>query len=192
LREMPRTGDGNFSHDRLISRYNEDLANDLGNLVNRSIGMLQRYCNGVVPNATEHRNENLRSLGDSLTERIAKGLDEFDFRAAIAAIWDLVTAANKHVEETKPWELAKGAKNGDETATAKLDAVLADLIESIRIAGASLTPFIPQGAGRIRTQLGLENDVTAADLAWTDSLAGTIIPAASPVFPRIELEPIQT
>jgi methionyl-tRNA synthetase len=188
LREMPRTGDGNFSHDRLISRYNEDLANDLGNLVNRSIGMLQRYRGGVVPEATEYRNENLRRIGDGLFDSISEGLDTFDFRAAILSIWELVSTANRYVEEQKPWELAKAAKNGDETAAAKLDAVLADLIESIRLAGASLTPFIPQGADRIRTQLGIESQAGIEDLAWTDSLTGATIPAPSPVFPRIEVE----
>jgi methionyl-tRNA synthetase len=191
LREMPRTGDGNFSHDRLIARYNEDLANDLGNLVNRSIGMLQRYRGGVVPEAAEHRNGNLRGLGDALYRKVEAALDTFDFRLAILSIWELVSAANKHVEETKPWELAKAAKNGDDTAAAWLDAVLADLIESIRLLGAFLTPFVPQGAARIRTQLGIDADPSIDDLRWADALAGETTPAASPVFPRIEVEPVE-
>jgi len=188
LREMPRTGDGNFSNDRLIGRYNEDLANDLGNLANRSINMLQRYRKGVVPEATQHRDANLRSIGDGLYSRIEQALDAFDFRSAILANWELVAAANKYVEEQKPWELAKAAKNGDPQADAKLDAVLADLLEAIRLLSASLEPFIPLGAARIREQLGIASAPGIADLAWTDGLAGTTIPKPSPVFPRIEVE----
>jgi methionyl-tRNA synthetase len=188
LREMPRTGDGNFSHDRLIGRYNEDLANDLGNLVNRSIGMLQRYRDGVVPTTTEHRDPNLREIGDGLFRSVSKALEEFDFRSAILAAWELVTAANKYVEDQKPWVLAKAAKKGDEAAAAQLDGVLADLIESIRLLGATLTPFIPLGAERIRTQLGIESQPDLTALTWNDSLAGSTIPAAAPVFPRIEVD----
>jgi methionyl-tRNA synthetase len=188
LREMPRTGDGNFSHDRLIGRYNEDLANDLGNLVNRSIGMLQRYRDGVVPTTTVQRDPNLREIGDGLFRSVSKALEEFDFRTAILAAWELVTAANKYVEDQKPWVLAKAAKKGDEAAAAQLDGVLADLIESIRLLGATLTPFIPLGAERIRTQLGIEGQPDLAALTWNDALAGATIPAASPVFPRIEVE----
>jgi methionyl-tRNA synthetase len=188
LREMPRTGDGNFSHDRLIGRYNEDLANDLGNLVNRSIGMLQRYRDGVVPATSDHRDSNLREIGDSLFTSVSKALHEFDFRTAILAAWELVTAANKYVEDQKPWVLAKAAKKGDEAAAAQLDGVLADLIESIRLLGATLTPFIPLGAERIRTQLGITGQPDLASLSWTDALAGTTIPAPAPVFPRIEVD----
>jgi methionyl-tRNA synthetase len=188
LREMPRAGDGNFSHDRLIGRYNEDLANDLGNLVNRTIGMLQRYRGGVVPEVSEHRDAHLRALGNRLFATVKNGLDTFDFRLALGAIQELARAANKHVEESKPWELAKAEKGGDDLAAATLDAVLADLVESIRLLGAFLTPFLPDGAQRIRTQLGIETEGSIEDLGWTDALAGATIPAPSPVFPRIDVD----
>ena len=156
---MPRTGDGNFSHERLIARYNEDLGNDLGNLVNRSVSMLHRYRGGVVPTvvpASERRfAAGIRWPMGSAT-RVQAAFDAFDFRQAIAAVWELVTAANKYIDDTKPWEIAKAAKNGDESADARLDIVLADLIETIRLLAVHLSPFIPDGAAKIANQVGFE------------------------------------
>jgi methionyl-tRNA synthetase len=189
LREMPRTSDGNFSHERLIARYNEDLANDLGNLVNRSISMLHRYRKGEVP-AVGAREGVLQSVAQDLPDRIDAALDRFDFRQAIAAIWELVTTANKYIDDQKPWEIAKAAKKGDADADARLDAVLADLVETIRLLAVHLTPFIPLGAERIATQAGLKvtNGSPDASRAWSDALAGRELPKASPIFPRIEVE----
>ncbi|MGB3307463.1 MAG: methionine--tRNA ligase [Thermomicrobiales bacterium] len=189
LREMPRTSDGDFTYDRLIGRYNQDLANDLGNLVNRSVGMLQRYRDGVVPEAGD-RTGPLQDVAATLPARVAEALDRFDFRTAISAIWELVTTANKYVDDSKPWEIAKAAKRGEEDAAGRLDAVLADLIETIRLLAVHLQPFIPEGAVRIATQAGFRlddgGDLTAR--TWTDALAGRTLPKASPIFPRIEVE----
>ncbi|HVL25745.1 MAG TPA: methionine--tRNA ligase [Thermomicrobiales bacterium] len=189
VREMPRSGDGNFSHDRLIARYNEDLANDLGNLVNRSISMLHRYRKGVVPTVGP-REGPLQAVADGLPRRIDDALDRFDFRQAIAAAWELVTTANKYIDDQKPWEIAKAAKKGDAEADARLDVVLADLIETIRLLAVHLTPFIPLGAARIATQTGftVASDTPEAARDWTDALAGREVPKASPIFPRIEVE----
>ncbi len=194
LREMPRTGDGNFSHERLISRYNEDLGNDLGNLVNRSVSMLHRYRDGEVPRvaAVTDGETPLAEVASGLESRVRAGLDAFDFRQSLAAIWELVTAANKYIDDTKPWVLAKAAKNGDDVADAQLDAVLADLMETIRLLAVHLTPFIPGGAARIAQQVGIEAGVIADDglssLSWNGALAGQTVPKASPIFPKIEVE----
>lgn len=190
LREMNRTSDGNFSHERLIGRYNQDLANDLGNLVNRSVGMLQRYRGGVVPAVDAGRESPLKAIALQVPERVDAALDEFDFREAISSIWEIVTRANKFVDDEKPWEIAKAAKAGDETAAARLDVVLADLIEAIRVVAVSMSPFIPQGAERIAQQLGfsLSDGGPLAAREWSDALAGLTLPKASPVFPRIEVE----
>ncbi len=194
LREMPRTSDGNFSHERLISRYNEDLGNDLGNLVNRSVSMLHRYRDGEVPRvaAVTDGDTPLAEVASGLESRVRAGLDAFDFRQSLSAIWELVTAANKYIDDTKPWVLAKAAKNGDDVAGARLDAVLADLLETIRLLAVYLTPFIPEGAGRIARQVGIEPGVAADDglasLSWNGSLAGRTAPKASPIFPKIEVE----
>ncbi len=196
LREMPRTGDGNFSHERLIDRYNTDLANDLGNLVNRSVSMLHRYRGGVVPRVTAVTDgeTDLAQVAAGLQERVASALDAFDFREAIAAIWQLVTAANKYIDDTKPWVLAKAAKNGDDTAAAELDLVLANLLETIRLLAVHLSPFIPDGAGRIARQVGFElgevSDEGLGSQRWNGALAGRDVPAASPIFPKIEIEEV--
>jgi methionyl-tRNA synthetase len=190
LRDMPRTNDGDFTHERLIGRYNGDLANDLGNLVNRSIGMLQRYRKGVVPQVDAGRGGKLKDAAAGIPARMDTAFDAFDFRAAITAAWELVTLANRYVDDEKPWEIAKVAKNGDADADARLDVVLADLIETIRLLGVYLAPFIPLGAERIATQLAfsLEDSGAKAVRDWTDALAGETLPKAKPVFPRIEVE----
>ncbi len=194
LREMPRTGDGNFSHDRLISRYNEDLGNDLGNLANRAVSMVQRYRQGIVPTipADTVRDQTLIDLGNDLEGRIATALDRFDFRQALSAIWDLVTAANRYVDDTKPWEIAKAARNGDPQVDARLDIVLADLVETIRLLAVHLSPFIPLGAAKIATQAGFELQPGSTNPTharqWTEALAGRTLPKATPIFPKIEVE----
>jgi len=194
LREMPRMGDGNFSHERLIARYNQDLGNDLGNLVNRSVSMLHRYRGGLVPRvaAVTDGETDLAQIALGLDERVQSAFDAFDFREAIAAIWELVTGANRYIDDTKPWALAKAAKVGDETADAELDLVLANLLEVIRLLAVHLTPFIPEGAGRIANQVGFElgpiSDDGVASLTWNGALAGLTVPAASPIFPKIEID----
>jgi methionyl-tRNA synthetase len=194
LREMPRTGDGNFSHERLISRFNEDLGNDLGNLVNRSVSMLHRYRGGVVPDVAPagERESPLAAVADGLASRVQAGFDAFDFRQAIAAVWELVTSANKYIDDTKPWEIAKAAKNGDNSANGRLDVVLADLVETIRLLAVHLSPFIPDGAARIAAQagfvLGPVGDDAFSSRYWNQSLAGHSLPKAAPIFPRIEVE----
>jgi methionyl-tRNA synthetase len=190
LRDMPRTNDGDFTYARLIGRYNGDLANDLGNLVNRSVGMLQRYRKGVVPAVDAARETPLKSIAAGIPSRVDAAMDYFDFRAALTAIWELVTGANRYIDDEKPWEIAKAAKNGDESADARLDIVLADLVETIRLLGVHLAPFIPLGAERIANQAGfsLQDAGSKVDRAWTDVLAGETLPKASPIFPRIEVE----
>lgn len=188
LREMPRTSDGDFTYDRLIGRYNQDLANDLGNLINRSVSMLHRYRDGVVP-TVGNRDSTLKAVSTSIPTRVEAALDAFDFRTAIGAIWELVTTANKAIDDQKPWELAKAAKAGDDDANARLDAVLADLIETIRLLAVHLAPFIPVGATKIASQAGFALDDTDDSTArtWNDALAGRELPKASPIFPRIEV-----
>lgn len=194
LREMPRTNDGDFTYDRLTGRYNQDLANDLGNLVNRSIGMLHRYRGGIVPDAGS-RDGALREIAVTLPERVAGSLDRFDFRTALAAIWELVTASNRYIDDTKPWVIAKATKQEDEAAAyeanVQLDRVLADLVETIRLLAVHLAPFIPVGAERIARQIGfgLQDTGDVTSRTWNDALVGRQLPAAAPIFPRIEAEP---
>jgi methionyl-tRNA synthetase len=193
LRDMPRTSDGDFSYQRLEDRYNTDLANDLGNLINRTVGMLHRYCGGVVPSpvAAAEADPKLHDIARTIPARIEAALDRFDFREALAPVQELVTASNRYIDDRKPWELNKAAKAGDETAAGQIETVLANLIESLRLIAVQLRPFIPDGADRIAAQLALDSADAPGDTAsteWGDALAGVTLPKASPVFPRIERE----
>ena len=189
LREMPRAADGDFTEARLVERYERDLANDLGNLVNRVVSMIGRYRNGQVPatDATSPSGEALRSVAAAIPSKIAAGLENFDFRAALDAIWALVSAANRAVDERKPWELARAARAGDATAEHALDAVLAELAEAVRLLAWHLTPFIPDGAAAFAEQLGLSSEeLLLSGSSWGTALHGRTVQQASPVFPRLE------
>ena len=114
LREVPRGEDADFTVERLVGRANADLANGLGNLLNRTVTMIRRWRGGVIPSpgpagASEQA---LRALVATLPARIGAALDDFDFRAAMSAVWELVVAANRYVDETAPWSLAKRANGG--------------------------------------------------------------------------------
>ncbi len=193
LREMPRTEDGNFTEERLVARYNQDLANDLGNLLNRTVSMIARYREGVVPAPGRPLLSDLtvREIAAGLPDAVGAALDAFDFRAALAALWELVTRANGYIEVTAPWALAKSARGGDADAGGRLDTVLYTLAESLRLLAHHLAPFLPHAAGRMAAQLGLPADVVwrASGAAWGGLPPGTRVAAPAPIFPRIEGTP---
>ncbi|GLW90703.1 methionine--tRNA ligase [Actinokineospora globicatena] len=172
VREVPRTGDADFTVERLVNRYHEDLANGLGNLVNRTVSMIHKYRDGVeralpadLPPGT------LVDLLATAPATIDAALDEFDFRRATAALWAVVDEANRYVVEVSPWTLAKAEKTGDTEAARKLDDALALLLHVLRVVADELTPFLPEAAKRVSTQ------VTTVDGR---------LPAPQPLFPRIE------
>jgi methionyl-tRNA synthetase len=190
LRDVPRTEDGDFTVERLIARTNGDLANDLGNLLNRTVSMIGRWRGGVVPTLglSEPPEQRLRQLAASLPERIAIALDCFDFRTALAALWELVGAGNRYVDETAPWTLARHPD--DQAATARLDTVLATLAETLRLIAVHLTPFLPAIGAQILAQLGVTQPGTVAlpeNQSWGSTLAGTSVATAKPIIPRIEV-----
>jgi len=179
LREVPRLGETDFTPARLVARANDDLANDLGNLVSRAVTLVHRYRQGKVPGAgaTPGDPARLAPAGRALAqarrrapERIAAGLADFDFRAATAAIWDVVEEANRYVERVEPWRLARAERDGDAAAGERLDESLALLIGTCSGLGRELAPFLPGLAARIQ--------------AACDDSAG-LLPAAEPVFPRL-------
>ncbi len=190
LREMPHTEDGNFTEERLVARYNQDLANDLGNLLNRTVSMIARYREGVVPAPGRPLLSDLtiREIAAGLPDAVGAALDAFDFRVALAALWELVTRANGYIEVTAPWALAKAARGGDADAGGRLDTVLYTLAESLRLLAHHLAPFLPHAAGRMAAQLGLPADAVwrAGGAAWGSLPPGTRVAAPAPIFPRIE------
>jgi methionyl-tRNA synthetase len=174
LREVPRVGDADFTAARLVARANADLANDLGNLVSRVVTLVHRYRQGQVPAAGDRPAPAGRALAEvrqQAPERTASGLAAFDFRAAAAAIWEVVEAANRYVDLVEPWRLARAERGGDAAAGARLDESLTLLVGTCVQLGRDLAPFLPGLAARIR--------------AACDDSAGRL-PPAQPVFPRLD------
>ena len=170
LRDVPRVGDVDFTVDRLVERANSDLAGGVGNLVNRVVSMAHRYRAGRVP-ATPLAGELAGPSAEAATS-VVSALADFDLRAACTAITGVVAEANRRIELTRPWELARAEHGADPATGARLDAVLDDLLATCRIIGDLLEPFVPSVAAAVRRQC------TPVD--------GTL-PAAEPVFARLEV-----
>ncbi len=191
LREMPRNEDGDFTVERLVRRYNEDLANDLGNLVNRTVSMIARYRAGIVPDPVpeQRRESELKETSARIPERTRLALEEFDFRVALGTVWELVTRTNRYVEESAPWVLARQEREGDEEAARQLDAVLYNLAESLRLVCVHLSPYIPTAAEKIALQLGIAAHDTrpyAEVTRWGGLPPGTRVSGPTPIFPRFD------
>jgi methionyl-tRNA synthetase len=178
MREVSFTGDGDFSWARIEQRYNADLANDLGNLINRTLSMIGRYRDGVVP---KPGGTDLQPDADKMTAAYRERMGELDFSFALEQLWTFVTRANRYVEESKPWALAK-----DQAQAARLDTVLYNLAESVRLISVLVTPFMPTMAAQIRAQLGtVDNvDVLSTEIAWGRLAPGTKIGQIAPLFPK--------
>lgn len=159
VRDVPRVGDADFTTDRLVGRYHEDLANGLVNLVNRTVSMVHKYRGGTVPALPDPLP--VLPLTDAVASAPANvdaAMGRFDFRQATAAVWKIVEEANRYVVDVEPWNLAKAEKRGDADAGRKLSDVLALLIHAARIVAAELTPFLPEAAERVAAQLGSGGD----------------------------------
>jgi methionyl-tRNA synthetase len=184
LRDMTFGQDADFTDEKVQQRYDADLAKDFGNLVNRALSMLVRYRNGVVPSfdaatVTELESD-LRS--DALLETYAKQFESWQIHAALQTVWTLVGRCNQYVEQTAPWKLAK-----DPEQAARLDLVLAHLVESVRRLAILVEPVIPTVARKVMTQLGLgEPGFLLKDATFGAGLAGRAIGTPEPLFPRIE------
>ena len=154
LREVPRVGDADFTVERMTARADDELANGLGNLVNRVIAMIVQYRHGRVPGAAPvpAGGEDLAAAGGQASERAGAALAEFDFREATAAVWAIADEANRFINRVRPWDLARAERDGDTTAGRRLDGVLSALFGACVELGAELEPFLPDAAARITRQ----------------------------------------
>jgi methionyl-tRNA synthetase len=154
LREVPRVGEADFTLDRLTNRANDELANGLGNLVNRAVAMIHRYRSGHAP-ATQASAPDAEALGQAIEQApalIDAALADFDFRRATAAVWNIVDEANRYINHIRPWDLAKAERTGNQHTSRDLDTVLATLLRACQTIGEHLTPFLPDAATRITQQ----------------------------------------
>lgn len=187
MREVSFGQDGNFSRKALIERTNADLANDLGNLLNRTLSMLDRYFEGVVPEPVAKPtavDQALIDYANNLGGAVDACLKEFKLNEALIRIWQLVGRGNKYVDERAPWNLAKLEDKGE------LQSVMYNLVETLRIVALLIRPFLPETSEKMWAQLGLSeldsNGLT--DATWGLLAAGTQTHKGDPIFPRIEIE----
>jgi methionyl-tRNA synthetase len=182
------TADSDFSLAEFEARYNADLANDLGNLLNRSVTMIRRYRDGVVsrPQRLEPADTEIRKQATGMSGAIRDSMDRFDFQAAIAAIWAVIGEANRYIEVQAPWKLAREEKPDEpesESSRVRLDAVLSTLAELLRLVSVELRAFLPRAAKEIADQLGLPADALDSSWGWDASIT---VAEPRPIFPRIE------
>ncbi|MFB4316310.1 methionine--tRNA ligase [Actinomadura sp. 21ATH] len=154
LREVPRAGDADFTADRLVHRSDDELANGVGNLVNRVVSMIHRYRDGEVPTGDVPAPEaqELEAAIRRAPDLVDASLADFDFRHATTAVWNIADQANRYINQVRPWELAKAERTGDDHAGRRLDSVLATLVRSCQAIAEHLLPFLPDAASRIDLQ----------------------------------------
>ncbi len=188
LREVPFGSDGVFTPEGFVERVNFDLANDLGNLLNRTVAMIQKYFDGSIPvyikDATPF-DTILVELANETVKKVEESMEEMQFSVALTAIWQLVSRTNKYIDETEPWVLAK-----DEAKRAELGSVMYHLAETLRYISILIQPFMTEAPKKIWTQLGLSADLTTWESlqSFAQIEAGTKVVKGEPIFPRLDME----
>lgn len=185
LSEMPHAQDGTITYETIIERFNSDLANTLGNLVNRTIAMNNKYFGGVIQpsDVKEDIDDELISMALNTLPEVTKLLDTYKVSDALSKIFDLAKRCNKYIDETMPWALAK-----DEEKKARLGTVLYNLLEGIRFIAILLKPFMPETSDKILEQIGTDINTLDSIATFGALKAGDSVGTATPLFSRLDAE----
>ncbi len=187
MRSLPVGSDGTFTPEDYVGRINYELANDLGNLLNRTVAMINKYFDGQVPIYKENVTEFDADLAAVVAENIAiyhKQMDAVNYPRALEAVWNIISRTNKYIDETAPWVLAKDEAKRDELA-----AVMAHLVASLRVVAHLIQPFMMTTSNAIMEQLGLGTDFDLENLDLAELPTGlTVVAKGTPIFPRLDME----
>lgn len=186
LSEFPFGADGDFSIRRLEESFNSDLANDLGNLLHRSVPMMEKYCDGIVPVPKEldELEKDLKKKAVEVLGSLDGLMQELKFREVLSLYWEFVRKANKYIDSAAPWALAREGK------TERLNTVMYSIMESIRIITILISPFMPETASKMWDQMGIPESLSSQmfprDAMWGNLEPGARVRRAEPLFPRIQ------
>lgn len=187
MRSLPVGSDGTFTPEDYVGRINYELANDLGNLLNRTVSMINKYFDGQIPAYVEGVTEFDHALAQVAAESIADyhtHMEAVDYPRALEAVWTLISRTNKYIDETAPWVLAK-----DEVLRDQLASVMSHLAASLRVVAHLIEPFMMETSRAVLNQLGLEEVASLENLSLADFPENvTVVAKGTPIFPRLDME----